>query len=134
MARFIVTTVPLPCVERTTGGIRMFKESDLEFLNIIHCLKQAGVSISGIREFLTLVKQGDTSIDARLAELTCSTVHRMLGIKGAGRRPEFDQDSPLPYDLIVIDESHNFRKDLGTARLCMVVIFKHERCGAIAND
>ena len=56
----------LPCVERTTGGIRMFKESDLEFLNIIHCLKMAGVSISGIREFLTLVKQGDSSIDARL--------------------------------------------------------------------
>ena len=57
----------LPCVERTTGGIRMFKESDLDFLNIIHCLKMAGVSISGIREFLTLVKQGDSSIDARLA-------------------------------------------------------------------
>ena len=44
----------------------MFKESDLEFLNIIHCLKKAGVSISGIREFLTLVKQGDSTIDARL--------------------------------------------------------------------
>ena len=57
----------LPCVERTTGGIRMFKESDLEFLNFIHCLKKAGVSISGIREFIALVKQGDASIDARLA-------------------------------------------------------------------
>ena len=56
-----------PCVERTTGGIRMFKESDLEFLNIIHCLKMAGVSISGIREFIGLVKQGDSSIEARLA-------------------------------------------------------------------
>ena len=57
----------LPCVERTTGGIRMFKESDLEFLNIINCLKKAGVSISGIREFIAFVKQGDASIDARLA-------------------------------------------------------------------
>ena len=57
----------LPCVERTTGGIRMFKESDLEFLRIIHCLKKAGVSISGIREFIGLLKQGDSSIDARLA-------------------------------------------------------------------
>lgn len=57
----------LPCVERTTGGIRMFRESDLEFLNIIHCLKKAGVSISGIREFIGLLKQGDSSINARLA-------------------------------------------------------------------
>ena len=45
----------------------MFRESDLEFLNIIHCLKKAGVSISGIREFIGLLKQGDSSIDARLA-------------------------------------------------------------------
>ena len=57
----------LPCVERTTGGIRMFQEKDLEFLRIIHCLKMAGVSISGIREFIGLLKQGDSSIDARLA-------------------------------------------------------------------
>jgi len=57
----------LPCVERTTGGIRMFKENDLEFLRIIHCLKKAGLSISGIREFIGLLKQGDSSIDARLA-------------------------------------------------------------------
>ena len=57
----------IPCVERTTGGIRMFQEKDLEFLKIIHCLKKAGVSISGIREFIGLVKQGDASIDARLA-------------------------------------------------------------------
>ena len=32
----------LPCVERTTGGIRMFKESDLEFLRIVNCLKKPG--------------------------------------------------------------------------------------------
>ena len=57
----------LPCVERTTGGIRMFQEKDLEFLKIIHCLKKAGLSISGIREFIVLLKQGDSSIDARLA-------------------------------------------------------------------
>ena len=44
----------------------MFKESDLDFLRIVNCLKKAGVSISGIREFIALVKQGDASIDARL--------------------------------------------------------------------
>ena len=60
----------LECVSipyHSIGGIRMFKESDLEFLRIIHCLKMAGVSISGIREFIGLVKQGDSSIDARLS-------------------------------------------------------------------
>ena len=56
----------LPFVERTNGGIRMFREEDLEFLKIIRCLKNAGVSIAGIREFIGLVRQGDASIEARL--------------------------------------------------------------------
>ena len=60
----------LECVSipyHSIGGIRMFKESDVEFLKIIHCLKKAGVSISGIREFIGLLKQGDSTIAARLA-------------------------------------------------------------------
>ncbi|MFR2822009.1 MAG: MerR family DNA-binding transcriptional regulator [Thomasclavelia sp.] len=30
----------LPFVERTKGGIRIFKDKDYEFLKIIHCLKK----------------------------------------------------------------------------------------------
>lgn len=42
----------LPFVERSGGGIRMFKDSDLEWLNIISCLKQAGMSIKDIKTFI----------------------------------------------------------------------------------
>lgn len=33
----------LPFVERSSGGIRMFKESDFEWLSIIECLKKADI-------------------------------------------------------------------------------------------
>ena len=53
-------------VERTEGGIRVFKEKDYEFLKIIHCLKATGMQIKDIRKFILLVIQGDKTIDARL--------------------------------------------------------------------
>lgn len=56
----------LPFVERTKGGIRVFKEKDYEFLKIIHCLKATGMQIKDIRKFILLVIQGDKTIDARL--------------------------------------------------------------------
>lgn len=31
----------LPFVERSSGGIRMFRESDIEWLRVIECMKKA---------------------------------------------------------------------------------------------
>lgn len=56
----------LPFVERSSGGIRMFKDSDYEWLQVIGCLKKAGMSIRDIRQYILLAMQGDSTIDARL--------------------------------------------------------------------
>ncbi len=56
----------LPFVERSAGGIRMFRESDLEWLRVIGCMKKAGMSLRDIRQYMELVIQGDATIDARL--------------------------------------------------------------------
>lgn len=56
----------LPYVERSNGGIRMFKESDYEWLSIIECLKQSGLSIREIRQYIDLCRQGDETISERL--------------------------------------------------------------------
>ncbi len=56
----------LPFVERSSGGIRMFRESDFEWLQIIGCMKKAGMSIRDIRKYIELALQGDDTIDTRL--------------------------------------------------------------------
>lgn len=56
----------LPFVERSSGGIRMFQDSDVEWLQIIHCMKKAGMSIRDIRHYIQLAQQGDDTIEARL--------------------------------------------------------------------
>lgn len=57
----------LPFVERSGGGIRMFKEEDMEWLNIIECLKKTGMPIKEIKLFIDWCMEGDSTIDQRLA-------------------------------------------------------------------
>lgn len=57
----------LPFVERSSGGIRMFRDSDLEWLRIIGCMKKAGMSLKDIRQYIELAMRGNDTIDTRLA-------------------------------------------------------------------
>mgnify|MGYP004621590159 CR=1 FL=1 len=56
----------LPFVERSSGGIRMFQEADFEWLQVIGCMKKAGMSIKVIRQYIEMALQGDNTIDLRL--------------------------------------------------------------------
>lgn len=57
----------LPFVERSGGGIRMFKDSDFEWLSIIECLKATGMPIKEIKVFIDWCMQGDSTISERKA-------------------------------------------------------------------
>lgn len=56
----------LPFVERSGGGIRVFKDEDWQWLSIIECLKKAGVSVKDIKIFIDWCMEGDSTIDQRL--------------------------------------------------------------------
>mgnify|MGYP004495979445 FL=1 len=56
----------LPFVERSSGGIRMFKEQDYEWLKIIECMKKAGMPIKDIKRYIELTIEGDKTIHERL--------------------------------------------------------------------
>ncbi len=49
----------LPFVDRTEGGIRKFKEDDFEWLSIIECLKNTGMSIKDIKAFIDWCMDGE---------------------------------------------------------------------------
>ena len=56
----------LPFVERSSGGIRVFKEADYEWLKVIECLKKTGMPFKDIKTFIEIAMQGDETIDERL--------------------------------------------------------------------
>lgn len=57
----------LPFVERSGGGIRMFKDDDMAGLKIIECLKKTGMPIKDIKHFMDCCIEGDSKIDERLS-------------------------------------------------------------------
>lgn len=56
----------LPFVERTSGGSRVFTETDLRWLKMISCLKSAGMPIKTIRRYVESAMRGDETLEERL--------------------------------------------------------------------
>mgnify|MGYP002570898062 FL=1 len=56
----------LPFVERSSSAIRMFKDADFEWLQVIECLKKTGMQLCDIKRFVEMAMQGDETIDERL--------------------------------------------------------------------
>jgi DNA-binding transcriptional MerR regulator len=55
----------LGAVGRTSGGIRDFSENDCARLEFVKCMRGAGVQIDPLREYIRLLDDGPSSIDAR---------------------------------------------------------------------
>ncbi|WP_130858796.1 MerR family transcriptional regulator [Gracilibacillus phocaeensis] len=55
----------LPFVERTKNGSRVFKDTDIELLNIIQCFKLSGLSIKEIKDFIEWCAEGDSTLQQR---------------------------------------------------------------------
>ncbi|WP_082691340.1 MerR family transcriptional regulator [Paenibacillus rubinfantis] len=56
----------LPFIERDEAGRRLFSERQLALLQIVICLKNTNMPISGIKQYMEWVVEGDTSIENRL--------------------------------------------------------------------
>lgn len=55
----------IPPVNRTKGGIRDYNEEDLNWVDFTICMRQAGLSIESLIEYIRLSSQGEQTILAR---------------------------------------------------------------------
>lgn len=56
----------IPNVSRTAAGIRDYQEKDIQWVEMAICMRNAGLPIEGIIEYVRLFQIGDTTIQARL--------------------------------------------------------------------
>ena len=54
----------LPDIKRV-NGIRVFEDKDFEWLRVLHCLKNTGMPINKIKEYVQLAKMGDDTLEQR---------------------------------------------------------------------
>mgnify|MGYP001129469327 FL=1 len=55
----------IPPVSRTASGIRNYQESDLGWVENAVCMRNAGVPIEALIEYVKLYQMGDTTFEAR---------------------------------------------------------------------
>ncbi|TXJ61311.1 MerR family transcriptional regulator [Brachyspira aalborgi] len=55
----------IPEVNRTESGIRNYTEEDLGWIEFSKCMRNAGMSIEALIEYIKLYKKGDATLEAR---------------------------------------------------------------------
>ena len=55
----------LPTLKRTDSGIRTFSDTDLDWLGLICCLKNSGMPIQEIKQFMHLCLRGEDTCEER---------------------------------------------------------------------
>ena len=59
----------IPPVPRTRGGLRDYGEESCGWIQLMKCMRAAGVQIEALIEYVDLFQQGDATLDARKARL-----------------------------------------------------------------
>lgn len=55
----------IPPVTRTAGGVRAYGEDDLNWIDFVVCMRNAGLSIEVLQSYLKLFEQGDATLQER---------------------------------------------------------------------
>ena len=98
----------LPFLERCSGGMRMFKDEDVEWLQMLGCLKKAGMPLREIRSFLDWSRQGDATISHRLELLEKQ------------RQSVLEQQKQLEDTLLMLDYKRWYYQTAQEAGTCAV--------------
>ena len=60
----------IPEVTRTAGGIRDYQEPDLGWVELVICMRKAGLPVEALIEYVKLYQEGDETFEARLQLLS----------------------------------------------------------------
>jgi DNA-binding transcriptional MerR regulator len=78
----------LPRVGRTRGGIRHYTDKGMEWLGLVCCLKNTGMSLRQIRDFVSLSLQGPRTLKKRCELLETHRKEVAQNIAGLQRHLE----------------------------------------------
>ncbi|MFV0519855.1 MAG: MerR family transcriptional regulator [Lachnospirales bacterium] len=56
----------IPTVTRNTSGIRDYQKHDLAWVELVKCMRSAGLTVEVLVEYVKLSQEGDATIESRL--------------------------------------------------------------------
>jgi len=100
----------IPRVNRNESGIRDYTEEDCKWIEFIKCMRSAGVQVETLGEYVTLLQQGDKTIEARkqiLIEQREKLLSRIEEMKRALERLNFKIEE---YETKLIPAENNLKR------------------------
>jgi Predicted transcriptional regulators len=94
----------LPSIDRDKNGNRIFKDSDIEWLLFVRCLRETGMSIEEMKYFVKLSMEGEHTLEDR---------KRILQ---QHRRSIEDKIEQMKHYLKKIDEKMTCYNDIGKCK------------------
>lgn len=106
----------LPDLQRKESGYRIFSDQDLEAIDLIECFKESGLTIREIRHFMSLVRQGDVTLDERLAIYQMHIARLEEKLAAVQNALEHSRRTLAFYEIAAKTGSEETAKDLYLAR------------------
>lgn len=106
----------LPDLQRKESGYRVFSDRDLEAIDLIECFKESGLTIREIRHFMSLVRQGDVTLDERLAICQMHIARLEEKLAAVQNALEHSRRTLAFYEIAAKTGSEETAKDLYLAR------------------
>lgn len=106
----------LPDLQRKESGYRIFSDRDLEAIDLIGCFKESGLTIREIRHFMSLVRQGDVTLDERLAIYQMHIARLEEKLTAVQNALEHSRRTLAFYEIAAKTGSEETAKDLYLAR------------------
>ena len=106
----------LPDLQRKESGYRVFSDRDLEAIDLIECFKESGLTIREIWHFMSLVRQGDVTLEERLAIYQMHIARLEEKLTAVQNALEHSRRTLAFYEIAAKTGSEETAKDLYLAR------------------
>jgi DNA-binding transcriptional MerR regulator len=100
----------IPNVNRNKSGLRDYTEDDCNWIEFIKCMRSSGLPIEVLITYVTLILQGDETVEARkalLLEQRKLLTEKMEDLKRTIERLDFKIEK---YDQIVLQKEKSIKR------------------------
>lgn len=100
----------IPSVNRNKSGVRDYTEEDCRWIEFIKCMRNAGLPIEVLIEYVALFQQGDKTVEARkelLIEQREQLIARMEDMKKTLERLDYKIER---YEQSVVEKEKDLKK------------------------
>lgn len=102
----------IPSLKRTPSGLRKFDENSLDALRVIECLKNSGMQLKEIKQFMDWCAQGDSTLQNRLNMFKQQEVNVLTQIEALQSTLYLIKFKQWYYETAIQDQTDKFVKNI----------------------